>query len=150
MSQENLEVFKRATDALSRLDVGDFADCCTADYEWYPVLGGIVEGKSFRGRQGIEDYFGELRETWEEFRYVVDDIRDLGDSVLTLGRLEGRGRGSGVLVRLRQGRDHFNREPLQLSLIVRERIEQDQLGASVGNRADPYDALLRGAREHLL
>jgi ketosteroid isomerase-like protein len=100
MSQENLEVFKRATDALNRLDVGEFADCCTADYEWYPVLGGIVEGKSFRGRQGIEDYFGELRETWEEFRYVVDDIRDLGDSVLTLGRLEGRGRGSGVLVEL--------------------------------------------------
>jgi len=100
MSQQNLETFVRATDALNRLDVGEFADCCTADYEWFPVLGGAVEGESFRGREGIEEYFGELRETWEEFRYVVDEIRDLGDSVLTLGRLEGRGRGSGVLVEL--------------------------------------------------
>jgi|SRR5208283_1625244 len=100
MSQENLEVFKRATDALNRLDIDGFVESATPDFEWFPVLGGIVEGKSFRGRQGIEDYFGELRETWEEFRYVADDIRDLGDSVLTLGRLEGRGRGSGVLVEL--------------------------------------------------
>ena len=29
------------------------------------------------GREGIEEYFGELRETWEEFRYVVDEVRDL-------------------------------------------------------------------------
>ena len=36
----------------------------------------------------------------EEFRYVLDEVRDLGDSVLTLGRLEGRGRGSGVQVEL--------------------------------------------------
>jgi ketosteroid isomerase-like protein len=100
MSQENLEVFGRATDALNRLDVNGFADCCTSAFEWFPVLGGAVEGNSFRGREGIEEYFGELRETWEEFRYVVDEVRDLGDSVLTLGRLEGRGRGSGVQVEL--------------------------------------------------
>jgi ketosteroid isomerase-like protein len=62
------------------------------------VLGGTVEGRSFRGREGIEEYFGELRETWEEFRLVVDEFRDLGDSVLLLGSLEGRGRGSGVPV----------------------------------------------------
>jgi ketosteroid isomerase-like protein len=97
---QNVDTFRRATDALNRLDVDGFADCCTADYEWFPVLGGIVEGNSFRGREGIEEYFGELRETWEEFRYVADDVRDLGDRVLTLGRLEGRGRGSGVLVEL--------------------------------------------------
>lgn len=49
------------------------------------MLGGTVEGKSFRGRQGIEEYFGELRETWEEFRFVADVLRDLGDRVLALG-----------------------------------------------------------------
>jgi hypothetical protein len=43
MSQ-GMEVFGRATDALNRLDVDEFADCCTADVEWFPVLGGIVEG----------------------------------------------------------------------------------------------------------
>jgi len=95
-----VDTFRRATDALNGLDIDEFADCCTSDYEWFPVLGGAVEGNSFRGREGIEEYFGELRETWEEFRYVLDEVRDLGDSVLTLGRLEGQGRGSGVQVEL--------------------------------------------------
>jgi ketosteroid isomerase-like protein len=100
VSQANVEVFKRATDALNRLDLDAYVSFCTADYEWFPVLGGTVEGNSFRGREGVEEYFGELRDAWEEFRYVIDDLRDLGDRVLSLGRLEGRGRGSGVQVEL--------------------------------------------------
>jgi ketosteroid isomerase-like protein len=97
MSQEKVETAKKLTAALNRFDVDAFADCCTADFEWFPVLG-AVEGTSFRGREGIEECFGEFREAWEEYRYVIDEIRDLGDSVLTLGRLEGRGRGSGIPV----------------------------------------------------
>jgi hypothetical protein len=50
MSQENVEAFGRATDELNCLDVDEFADCCTADVEWFPVLGGILEGNSFRAQ----------------------------------------------------------------------------------------------------
>ncbi|HME03536.1 MAG TPA: nuclear transport factor 2 family protein [Solirubrobacteraceae bacterium] len=100
MSQENVEIAKALTEALNRLDVDAWAELSTADFEWFPVLGGTVEGKSFRGPEGIEDYFGELRDTWEEFRVIIDEFRDLGDSVLALGRLEARGRGSGVPVAL--------------------------------------------------
>jgi ketosteroid isomerase-like protein len=100
VSQENVEVFKRATDALNRLDVDAYLDWATADFEWFPVLGGTVEGKSFQGREGVEEYYGELRDTWEEFRYVIDELRYLGDGVLSLGRIEGRGRGGGVQVAL--------------------------------------------------
>ena len=39
-----------------------------------------------------------IRDTWEEIRVVADEFRDLGDSVLMLGRMEGRGRGSGVQI----------------------------------------------------
>jgi hypothetical protein len=39
-----------------------------------------------------------LRETREEFYMVTDELRDLGDRVLSLGRLVGRGRGSGIQV----------------------------------------------------
>jgi len=95
-----VEIAKRLTDALNRLDVDASAGLSSADFEWFPVLAGTVEGKSFRGREGIEEYFGELRDTWEEFRLVIDEFRDLGDNVLALGRLEGRGRGSGVQVAL--------------------------------------------------
>jgi ketosteroid isomerase-like protein len=99
----NVEIFKRATEAVNRLDVDAYVSFCTADIEWYPVLGGTVEGGSFRGREGIERYFGELRETWEEFRVVFDEFRDLDNGVLAFGRLEGRGRGGGVQVELSVG-----------------------------------------------
>jgi ketosteroid isomerase-like protein len=59
---------------------------------------GAVEGGSFRGREGIEAYAEMASETWEELRLLPAEFRDLGDRVLCLGRMEGRGRGSGVPV----------------------------------------------------
>ena len=44
-----------------------------------------------------------LSESWEEFRSVIEDYRDLGDHVLMLGRNTGRGKGSGVTVDARTG-----------------------------------------------
>jgi ketosteroid isomerase-like protein len=42
---------------------------------------------------------GDARSSsWQEFRVLHDEVRDLGDRVLALGKLEGRGRGSGVWV----------------------------------------------------
>jgi ketosteroid isomerase-like protein len=43
-------------------------------------------------------YFQAVSETWEEMRLAVDETRDLGDKVLVLGRMQTRGRGSGVPV----------------------------------------------------
>jgi ketosteroid isomerase-like protein len=61
-------------------------------------MSGAVAGGSVRGREGIEALFADIRDTWEEHRMVIEEIRDLGEGVLGLGRLEGRGRGSGVSV----------------------------------------------------
>ncbi len=95
MSQENVEIVKRAIDAFSRGDAEAFADLTTSDLEWTTGLGAI-EGEIFRGREGVETYFGRLGTAWDEFRLLPDEFRDLGDVVLVLGRLEGRGRGGGV------------------------------------------------------
>jgi ketosteroid isomerase-like protein len=98
MSQENVEVVKRVLDAFNRRDVDAFAALTTPDFKWFPTVGGMVDRSSFRGREGIEQYFEDLRNTWDEIRVVGKDFRDLGDRVLLLGRMEGRGRGSGVPV----------------------------------------------------
>ena len=55
-------------------------------------------GADFRGRDGLERFFAMPAESWDEFHTVVDEYRDLGDRVLTLGRFTGRGRGSRVTV----------------------------------------------------
>jgi ketosteroid isomerase-like protein len=40
----------------------------------------------------------DLGNTWAEIRVVAEEIRDLGDRVLWLGRILGVGRGGGVPV----------------------------------------------------
>jgi ketosteroid isomerase-like protein len=94
MSEANVEIVKRAIDALERRDVEALADLNTADFELFPAM----EGGSLRGREGLETFLRNLREAWEEEHYIADEFRDLGDRVLWLGRMEGRGRSSGVEV----------------------------------------------------
>jgi len=98
VSQDNVEITERANDAFNRRDVDAFMECVTSDIEFTAALSGVVVGGSLRGREGIEALFADIRDTWEEHRMVIEEIRDLGERVLGLGRLEGRGMGSGVPV----------------------------------------------------
>ena len=61
-----MEIAKRALDAYNRLDVDAFTDLTTVDFEWSTSVVAAVEGGSFRGREGIETYFREVSDTWEE------------------------------------------------------------------------------------
>jgi len=96
--QENVETVKQLTDAFHRRDIDAFAKLTTPDVEWIPVFAVQVEGAVYRGRQGIEAFLRELSETWDEFRPVPDEYRDLGNRVLGLGRLSARGRNSGAAI----------------------------------------------------
>lgn len=83
--------------AFNARDVDAFVDLVTPDFEWFPAMG-AVEGEVFHGRDGIETYIGRLDEAWEDYHAIADEYRDLGDRVLFLGRMVGRGRGSGAPV----------------------------------------------------
>ena len=102
MSQKNVEIAKRMVAAFNQRDIDFFMQATTSDFEWFPALS-AVEGEVFRGREGIDTYWGRLDEAWEDYRLVADEYRDLGDSVLILGRMVGRGRGSGVPVETPMG-----------------------------------------------
>jgi ketosteroid isomerase-like protein len=97
MSRQNVEVAQRAIRAFNGSEVDAFAALTTPDFEWSPSMGAI-EGEIFRGREGIERYFENLASAWEKFHIAPGRFRDLADLVIMLGRLEGRGRGSGVPV----------------------------------------------------
>jgi ketosteroid isomerase-like protein len=98
MSQANVEIAKRAVDAVNRRDVDAFMEFTTSEFELVLALAGAVEGGSFRGREGMEAYFEASKDTWGELRLIVQEIRDLGDRVLWLGQAVGLGSGSGVPV----------------------------------------------------
>jgi uncharacterized protein len=98
MSQENLEIVMRGVAAFNQRDLDTLAEFAAPDVELFPALVGAVEGGSFRGREGFVAYLEVISEAWKELRLRADEFRDLGESVLVLGRAEGRGRGSGVEV----------------------------------------------------
>ena len=98
MSRERVEVIERGIDAFNRRDVDLVAELTTPDFAWFPALPAAVEADGYRGREGMETYFADVEATWEELRIFIDELRDLGDGVLLLGRTEGRGRASGVEV----------------------------------------------------
>lgn len=97
MSQQHVEVVERAIDAFSRKDADAFSELVTPDFEWKVGLA-AVEGEVFRGADGVRTYFERLRGAWSEFRFLADEYRDLGDTVLVLGHLRGYGRGGEVPV----------------------------------------------------
>jgi hypothetical protein len=98
MSEENIEIVKRALDAFSSGDAGTFVSLTTPDVEWKTGLGAIEGGEIFHGHEGVERYFGRLSGAWEEFRFLPHEFHDQDEVVLALGRLEGRGRSGGVPV----------------------------------------------------
>jgi len=100
MPRDKVDVARRANDAYNRRDVdGLFAELATPDFEYYPGIASALDGGTgYRGREGVDRFAADTSENWEELQTVADEFRDLGDRVLVLGRLKGRGKGSGVPV----------------------------------------------------
>ena len=99
MPQDKVEVARRAVDAYNRRDVdGLFAELATPDFEWYPGIVRALGGGGYRGREGVDRFAADTSENWAELQIIVEKFRDLGDRVLVLGRIKGRGKGSGAPV----------------------------------------------------
>ena len=97
MSQENVEIARRAILAFNATEVGAFTALTTHDFEWFPSMLAI-EGQSFRGSEGIHSYFASLGDAWDEFIILPAEFRDLSELVIMLGGLRGLGKNSGVPV----------------------------------------------------
>ena len=96
MSHENVEIAKRAMDGYNTRDL-DY-ELIAPDFEWTTAMAG-VDSEVMRGREGVDNYYESLDAVWEHVRVFGGEWRDLGDSVLWLGQMEGRGRSSGAVVR---------------------------------------------------
>jgi ketosteroid isomerase-like protein len=98
MSLANVDIARRLIGAFNQDDVDAVMEFLTSDFEWFPVMPATVEGGSYLGREAVEAYIEDSREIWEEFHILAEQFRDLDDRALMLGRMEGRGSGSGVKV----------------------------------------------------
>ncbi len=96
MSQENVEVFKRAFDAINRRDAEGLLSQLDPGVEWHSAILMAMGGKQtvYRGREGVREWLRDLYETLSEFQAEYSEIRDLGDRVVAIGRVRARGAGS--------------------------------------------------------
>src|SRR5436305_13369748 len=99
MSKENVEVVRHAM-AIYNSDAAltEYDALVTSDFEWVTAMAG-VEHEVIRGREGVAGYYASLNAAWESVSVFGGELRDLGDRVLWLGQMEGRGRSSGAVVR---------------------------------------------------
>jgi ketosteroid isomerase-like protein len=96
---DKVDFARRFMGVYNRRDVDRaFAEFVTPDFEWWPALTAAYEGGCYRGREGVEQFLVDTSENWDELKGVAEEFRDLGDRVLFLGRLKGRGKGSGAPV----------------------------------------------------
>jgi ketosteroid isomerase-like protein len=89
-------------EAVDRGDMDAGLSMCTEDIELLPLSAVGIEGRSYRGHDGIREWQREREETWD-LRIVIDEVELIGDRALALGRLRTRGRASGVEVELAAG-----------------------------------------------
>ena len=112
MSQANLKIVRGAFGVVNI--PGDPETMIAAsgpEFEMH-LTGVTGEPVHYAGATGIREWFHDVVQSWESFRFEATDFRDVGDRVLVLGDVRARGRVSGVevddhwgwIVELREGR----------------------------------------------
>jgi uncharacterized protein len=97
MSEQNVEVVRAA---LAAMAAGDREGALTFfDPEVVvDATRNVINPETFVGVEGLRRMVATTEEAWEEIRTVPLEFLDAGDQVVVIGRLVGKGKGSGVEV----------------------------------------------------
>src|SRR5215203_5438160 len=81
MSQENVEVFKRAFDAINRRDAEALLSELHPEVEMHPAILMAMGGRQtvYRGHEGVREWLRDLYAILSAFHADYPEIRDLGD-----------------------------------------------------------------------
>jgi ketosteroid isomerase-like protein len=99
MSQENVETVRRAHEAWEADDLDAFLAELHPDVEWHPSIEPALEGEAttYKGHEGVRRAWPEYRgETFERLTPQIEEVRDLGETVLALGRFVVTGRATHI------------------------------------------------------
>jgi ketosteroid isomerase-like protein len=101
MSQENVEIVRRALDAFSRRELQTLEkQFCEEDFEFVSFFTAVdAEEATYRGSNAWRDYAAVMDEMWSDWRLEDIALFDAGDQgVVCRMRLVGAGKLSGVPV----------------------------------------------------
>jgi ketosteroid isomerase-like protein len=99
MSEENVEVARRAFDAFNRTytdGAPDLYELLDSDVEWVPVSA-LLTRTRYHGHDGVRQWVEEMKRDWTTFEVRPERYLDLGgDRILVMGTWRAQGRGGGV------------------------------------------------------
>ena len=94
----NVDFLREGYGALQRGDLDTFLALARErlgpDFEFRVVW----DGRVLRGFEGVQEWLADTHDTWEDYSQVVEEIVDLGEHVVVVLRVSGRGGDSGVPV----------------------------------------------------
>jgi hypothetical protein len=96
MSQGNVGWVREAAEAWERGDMERMEAILrrhlSADFELHP----LYLDRVYMGYEGMQELWADVFQTWEDYRLRTEEIVDLGEHVIVLANITGRGVGSGV------------------------------------------------------
>jgi ketosteroid isomerase-like protein len=98
MSHENVDFLRQGYEALHRGDLESFRALSRERLAPEFVFHSVWDGRVFKGFQGTQEWISDTREVWENYDQRVEEIIDLGENVVVVVRIAGRGGSSGVPV----------------------------------------------------
>lgn len=95
MSQDNVELVRRAIAAVNERDIDAYLSCCTDDVQLVTPLAEI--GGAYEGSDSIRRFFADLSDTSPDFHLTAERVEAVGDHrVLAFLRVSATGRASGI------------------------------------------------------
>jgi ketosteroid isomerase-like protein len=130
MSQENVEIVRRAWEAAERRDTEVVFALYDPDIVWQSHYGPV--SGTYHGHEGVRQFFHEWTEALESFRAHAEEFIDAGDSVVVCAMVWARGRGSGVEAEMPQGFLYTVKDGLVTRIEIFEGKERALAAAGLG------------------
>ena len=93
---ENVELARRAYDAINRGDLEGFVSLIDPDVEFGSLIA-EAEGKTYRGHDGVRQWWGDVAQALGGLDFQVHEIRAVGEDGV-LAKLVVKGEAGGVPV----------------------------------------------------
>jgi ketosteroid isomerase-like protein len=96
MAQGDLAMVRQALEGFGGQSAEELIPWTTEDVELRSAVIGTAEGNMYRGHDGVREWARERDESFDEIRFISDEIREVGDLVVVLGHIHARGEASGL------------------------------------------------------
>jgi ketosteroid isomerase-like protein len=95
MADENVEIVRRAHDALNAGDMGALTALCAPTFR-LDMSDRVFNPAVYQGHEGIRAFYAEVMDVWESFTWEVTGVEDHGELIVAFLESTGKARGSGL------------------------------------------------------